>query len=220
MRDNTAMRCCILGGRSIDKTCIADIEASDIRIGADRGALWCVRQHLPLDVAIGDFDSVTESERGEIEKQAQAIQVYPSKKDQTDLDLAVSYCIERYPKATVRLYGCTGGRLDHTFGAIAMLLRLASHNIDGQIVDNSQKIHIVRRQLDILPDSKFRYVSVLAYGGPVTVDLSGFLYNGRSLIVPVSSTRGISNEIVSDTARISVSDGTALVIESSEAAYL
>ena len=40
-------------------------------VGVDRGSLWVLEEDLPLALAVGDFDSVTEEERQVIQKRAQ-----------------------------------------------------------------------------------------------------------------------------------------------------
>ena len=47
-------------------------------VGADRGALRLVRAGYELDVALGDFDSVSEEERQVIEAHSREFQAFPS----------------------------------------------------------------------------------------------------------------------------------------------
>ena len=85
-------------------------------VGADRGALRLVRAGYVLDVALGDFDSVSEEERQVIEAHSQEFQAFPSEKDDTDGHLALDMAMTRWPKAdyvALGFLGERGGRLDH-----------------------------------------------------------------------------------------------------------
>ena len=71
------------------------------------------RGKLPLALAVGDFDSVTEEERQVIQKRAlRFVQAQPEK-DDTDLELALLTIFEQNPQAEVTIFGALGGRIDH-----------------------------------------------------------------------------------------------------------
>lgn len=90
-------------------------------VGADRGALRLVRAGYVLDVALGDFDSVSEEERQVIEAHSQEFQAFPSEKDDTDGHLALDMAMTRWPEAdyvALGFLGERGGRLDHLLANI------------------------------------------------------------------------------------------------------
>ena len=61
----------------------------DVYVGVDGGCLKLLEQGLPLDIAVGDFDSVSETDLRQIRTQAkQVVQSVPEKND-TDLELAL-----------------------------------------------------------------------------------------------------------------------------------
>lgn len=189
---------------------------ADIFIGVDRGALWLIKQGITPDIAIGDFDSVTKSEKRIIHDTAKKYVEYSPKKDATDLELAINEAILLRPRE-VTIYGALGGRFDHEMGAIQMLLKLESHNILGQIVDNLNQIMIVRRKITLGKDRKYRYVSVIPIGSDTTVTLKGFEYDVKNKKITVDSSLGISNEIVSKRATITVHKGLIMVVQSQDA---
>ena len=85
----------------------------DAFVGVDRGSLWVLEENLPLALAVGDFDSVTEEERQVIQKRAlRFVQAQPEK-DDTDLELALLTIFEQNPQAEVTIFGALGGRIDH-----------------------------------------------------------------------------------------------------------
>ncbi|MDU1741293.1 MAG: thiamine diphosphokinase, partial [Streptococcus lutetiensis] len=58
----------------------------DVFVGVDRGSLFLLENKLPLDIAVGDFDSVSQDELQEIQHKAGVfIQANPEK-DDTDTE--------------------------------------------------------------------------------------------------------------------------------------
>ena len=134
-------------------------------------------------------------------------------KDETDLELAVNYSVKLKPEH-VEMYGVLGTRFDHVWSGVHLLSRLESHNIMGQIVDNFNKIHIVRRLETVKPLAGYPYISIFPVGASAVVTLSGFRYNVTKKIFTRGSTLGVSNEIVKKSAQITVHHGTVLLIRS------
>ncbi|HEP1800835.1 thiamine diphosphokinase [Streptococcus suis] len=88
-------------------------EPADLYVGVDAGSLRLLEASLPLDWAIGDFDSVTSEELCQIREMAERFLQAPAEKDDTDLELALKEIFKAYPQAQVRIYGALGGRMDH-----------------------------------------------------------------------------------------------------------
>lgn len=99
----------VIAGGSID--CLP--EPADLYVGVDAGSLRLLDHSLPLDWAMGDFDSVTSEELGRIREIAERFLQAPAEKDDTDLELALKEIFKAYPQAQVRIYGALGGRMDH-----------------------------------------------------------------------------------------------------------
>ena len=78
----------------------------------DRGALRLLEEDYPLHLAIGDFDSVSQTELETIKTKAQFFVQALAEKDDTDTELALKEVFSRYPKAQVTVYGAFGGRID------------------------------------------------------------------------------------------------------------
>lgn len=205
----------IVAGGVIHERQQKDIRASDVVIGVDRGALWLVQRGVIPDVAIGDFDSVTRTEKKRIHDASSVYIEYVPQKDMTDLELAVEEAI-RLRATEVHIFGALGRRFDHAMAAVQLLARLGSHNIYGVIVDNFNKIHIVRRQLTLPKTRSLRYVSVIPMRQSATISLTGFAYNVSRRTFAVGSTLGISNEIINDHATITIHSGVIVVIQSKD----
>lgn len=90
----------------------------DLFIGVDRGSLFLIEQGICPDLAVGDFDSVSEEELALICSQSKEVLQAQPEKDDTDLELAVKAVFARYPQAQLTIFGAFGGRLDHTLANI------------------------------------------------------------------------------------------------------
>lgn len=107
---------CIVVG-AIDVNVKIKKHEDDFLIAADKGYLNCLKQNLDVDLLIGDFDSL-KIVPDNIEK----IKLNEIK-DDTDVFDALMEGIKRGYKSFI-LYGVIGGRFDHTFANIQILLFL------------------------------------------------------------------------------------------------
>ena len=114
----------------------------DLFIGVDRGSLFLIEQGIYPDLAIGDFDSVSEEELALVCSQSKEIlQAQPEKND-TDLELAVKTAFVRYPQAQVTIFGAFGGRLDHTLANVFL-------PSDPEIMPYMQQIRLCSAQNEL-----------------------------------------------------------------------
>ncbi|WP_105152562.1 thiamine diphosphokinase [Streptococcus suis] len=128
----------VIAGGSFD--CLP--EPADLYVGVDAGSLRLLDHSLPLDWAIGDFDSVTSEELGRIKDQAGRFLQAPAEKDDTDLELALKEIFKAYPQAQVRIYGALGGRMDHMMANLFLVAEpdLAPYMEQIELVDSQNVI--------------------------------------------------------------------------------
>ena len=203
----------IVGGGNLSKKLLPDIATNDYIIGVDRGACWLILNKIIPNIAIGDFDSVTVRQMQMIKKQSKRMDIYPKKKNKTDMELAIEHAIGLHPNE-VMIYGAAGDRLDHTMGNIHLLEQLDEKSIAGAIRDESNEIRIVSSRLKVKKDVRFPYISILSVTDAVKVTLAGFAYDLSHTIIHRRQTIGISNEIREDEATIEIHSGKALIIRS------
>ncbi|MBN4067321.1 thiamine diphosphokinase [Simkania negevensis] len=115
-------------------------------IAVDGGLNHCVAMGIIPDIAIGDFDSAT-PEAKDASASVSFVE-FPQKKDQTDLELALLYAIEKLGARTITLFGALGGRFDHTLANLC-LLAMVEEDIDIAIEDESQKIFLLAKRQQI-----------------------------------------------------------------------
>ncbi|WP_173916524.1 thiamine diphosphokinase [Halobacillus sp. Marseille-Q1614] len=186
-------------------------------IGADQGAEFIVENGLPLDAAIGDFDSVTNEAMKEIKKKARTLETYPAEKDETDLELAIQHALKRNPEEII-LFGVTGGRFDHTLINIQMLHPLYEKNVKAKVIDHQNQVELFAEgEHTMKKDENYPYVSFIPVTLEVTdINLRGFYYPLVDKRLTYGSTLCISNHLIEDQGTFSFTSGILLVIRSKD----
>ena len=77
----------------------------DYFVGVDRACLRLLELGLPIDLAVGDFDSVSRSELEMIQSATKDCMIAPAEKDDTDTELALKITFQLYPEAEVTIFG-------------------------------------------------------------------------------------------------------------------
>lgn len=150
----------VIAGGSIDYL----PEPADLYVGVDAGSLRLLDHSLPLDWAIGDFDSVTPEELGRVKDQAERFLQAPAEKDDTDLELALKEIFKAYPQAQVRIYGALGGRMDHMMANLFLAAEpdLATYMEQIELVDDQNVIRFrPAGQHRLSPIAGMKYISFM-----------------------------------------------------------
>ena len=186
-------------------------------IAADGGVDRALALGLRVDVAIGDFDSITPEGLAAAEAAGARVERHPAAKDATDLELALDAAVALSP-SRVLVVGHDGGRLDHL---LAVLLLLGSDRYAGVEVDaylGRAWTHVVRRERT-LHGTIGEIVSLLPLHGPAeNVTTAGLEYPLRGETLPPGSSRGVSNVFAAGTAHIAVGCGTLIALRPREEA--
>lgn len=212
-------RVVIISGGSLDDELVKrTIQDDDTVIGADSGALFVFKHNLRLDVAIGDFDSVTKDQAEQIRHYAkQFISCDPVMKDMTDTEMALDYAMKLKPEEII-LCGVLGTRIDHSLANIYLLKEPAAEGIACSIVDAHNRLTIVTAdQAGHYFKADYTYISLLPITDKVTgVNLEGFKYPLNDATLVMGSSLGISNELSTEKGKVTVASGILLVIESKD----
>ncbi|MCK3891201.1 thiamine diphosphokinase [Streptococcus suis] len=150
----------VIAGGSFD--CLP--EPADLYVGVDAGSLRLLDHSLPLDWAIGDFDSVTSEELGQIREMAEWFLRAPVEKDDTDLEQALKEIFKAYPQAQVRIYGALGGRMDHMMANLFLAAEpdLAAFMEQIELVDSQNVVRFrPAGSHRILPIAGMKYISFM-----------------------------------------------------------
>ncbi|MDR2464961.1 MAG: thiamine diphosphokinase, partial [Streptococcaceae bacterium] len=135
--------------------------------GVDRGALRLVDNGFTLDMAIGDFDSVTAEEFERIKQGAKRIHRTIPVKDDTDTELALKVAIETYPEEKYTLLGYAGGRMDHFLANLFMVTQPRFSNIIERLslVDEQNTLTFLKPGKHKLASQLgFDYLSLIGIG--------------------------------------------------------
>ena len=213
------MKCLIIAGGNISpkqlKTIYDSISGDAYVITADRGTLTALKNAVPIDRAIGDFDSVDAEELSLInEKLPDRIEKLVPEKDDTDTEHALRYALNMSPSEIIMM-GCTGTRLDQTINCIYLLKDCFDRGIPAYVIDPNNRVRVAKGTVKIRRKDVFgKYLSVLPYDKETHIKrISGFKYDVTDLSLSKSSGRGISNEIMSDEGIIE-SEDYIIIVES------
>lgn len=190
-----------------------------IYIGADHGAISLLEAGITPHAAVGDFDSLTEDEWRLIQQQVQDVEGFQAEKNETDTELAILKAIEAQPNR-IYITGVTGGRLDHYESNLHTVYRLQIKypTIPMYIVNTTNSLQFLQAgEHRIVNDPYYKYLSFYPFGGDVrNMTLRGVKYETTNLDIPIGSGRFTSNEIVSETATITFTEGICLMIRSKD----
>jgi len=185
-------------------------------IGVDRGALNLIERKIDFDVAIGDFDSVSNEERQLIEENVKLIQELETDKDITDCEAAVEYAVKKGCER-IFLYGTTGGRFDHQFATVGLMLKYRKRGIQIHSFNEQNEIIVLEPNEYLLSAKDKKYVSFFALEGAVeNLTLEKVKYPLKDYRLEVDDSRCISNEPLELFFGLSFDAGYLLVIQSSD----
>lgn len=182
---------------------------ADYLICADGGANYARELNLKPDIIIGDMDSIT-TETSTFFKDLK-FESYPSKKDETDTELAISHAIKMRPDS-VTILGGLGSRMDHSLANIYLLKRFMDVGITTEMVNENNRIRLIGKPTTLfLPIGTV--VSILPIGGDVEgLTIRGFEYPITEGQMTIDKPYGISNVTNKDIQRIDFKKGILLIV--------
>lgn len=213
------MKVIIISGGHIDDVFALDwLEKTqyDCMIAADSGMNFLHRNGIIPDIIAGDFDSAKEESVAYYQglNNVQVMKLNPIK-DDTDTEFVIREAIRR-GATEISVLGATGTRLDHVLANVNLLGIGLEEDVAIELVDKHNRIRMISDEIEIAKMEQFGdYVSVLSVKGDAKgVTLEGMKYPLENADIACFSSLGVSNEIVDETAKISVKQGVLLVIES------
>ena len=179
----------------------------DLVIAADGGFAALEGLGLSPDLVVGDFDSL-----GHRPDHPHVVAL-PVEKDDTDMHSAIRLGWERGYRA-FRLYGGTGGRIDHTLANIQSLAWLASQGGRGWLVGPDWTATVLSDGGALtLEAGRQGMVSVFCLGDRAEgVDIQGLKYGLSDGVLTADYPLGVSNSFLGGESRVSVRRGKLLVL--------
>ena len=225
------MKCIIIAGGLFDreqaenKELSRRLENADLIIAADGGANHLMDMGIIPHCIIGDLDSIHPDTRNFFEGKSVEFIRYPSRKEQTDTDLCVTFALEK-GASDITLAGSTGKRLDHTLANIFLLRRLADRNVSSRIIDGHNEIYLVTAS-GKAPSEGLHGVSLELEGSPGEflslipiservegVTLEGLAYPLKNHTIAFGSSLGVSNQFTRRKAVITFTKGDLIITKS------
>ncbi|WP_337101392.1 thiamine diphosphokinase [Paenibacillus sp. YIM B09110] len=207
-------RIIIFTGGLLGDWALEHITEDDLLIGADSGARFLVQHGLRPDIAIGDFDSVSDSDLAVIRGQsAKTIACDPIDKDFTDTEMAFRLALDLKPQE-VMLLGALGTRFDHSLANVHLLALADELGISASIIDQHNIIYLAST-VTTVHKRNFANVSLLPLSMEVTgITLHGFQYPLAEATLSIGMSLGISNVLLDETGILSFREGKLLIIQS------
>jgi thiamine pyrophosphokinase len=187
------------------------VKPDDFIICADGGTRYALDLGLDPGLVIGDFDSLGPEESEKAERAGAQIIRYPHDKNETDLELALYHALELKPSSIVIL-AALGNRLDQTFGNVALLSDTRLGELDVRLDDGVEEAFFCRGRSE-LRGTAGDIVSLIPWGNSVKgVRTEGLKWPLNNETLHPEKTRGISNELLGNSATVNLSSGLLLIV--------
>ena len=189
-------------------------EGIDLVIAADGGARHAAALGRPIDLWVGDGDSLGAAGIEALRAAGVPIELARVDKDESDTELAI-VAAARAGASRVTILGALGGaRVDHGLANVWLLAHQALAGRDVALVDDAARIRLLSAGRHDLGGRIGDLVSLFPFGG----DAGGL--TTRGLRYPLTDeglrsgpARGLSNVRDAADAAITVGSGQVLVVE-------
>lgn len=178
----------------------------DLIIAADGGYDTLKSLGITPDLLLGDMDSVSDRE-----STVESI-LFPVRKDETDSFLAYREGVKRgYTK--FMLYGCVGGRDDHTFANYSLLIYGKERGHDLTIVGKECDISAIKNESVTVMRLPKKHLSLFAFGASARgVNISGAEYEAKDIMLTPEYPLGVSNRFTGAEVTVRVDDGILILM--------
>lgn len=202
----------VTGGDPVEVRHMPPLPEGAFVVAADSGVDRAHALGLRVDVAIGDFDSVTKGALDRAQLDGATVERHPVAKDATDLELAIGAALEQAPQRII-VVGGHGGRLDHLLGNALLLASEAYAGVDLVAQMGPARVTVVRRRAEIMGSAGDLVTLLAVHGAATGVTTDGLLYPLEHERLEAGSTRGVSNELTGDRATVTLEQGVLLAVQ-------
>lgn len=204
-------RCAILCAGPVQEPAVlaAFLRPDDHIIAADGGCALAAQLGVQPHEIVADFDSAAPTA---VPAGSRVIPL-PVRKDVTDADAAAEHAYTAGYRELL-LLGGTGGRLDHEYANLLLIVRLAQRGCRAVLADSRNRIEAVLHsplRPEPLPGWQ---LSLFAFGAPVTgLTIRGAAYPLTDYTLQPADSLCVSNQ-ASEQCEITFSSGTLLLFRS------
>lgn len=187
------------------------LDSANAIIAVDGGARHVLGLSMMPDLLIGDLDSLAMGVKERLMSEPTIIIAHEPAKDETDLELALLYAVRNY-EDEILVFGGLGGRLDQMFANILLLMHPQLRDRNISFKTKYQQIWLIEDEATI-EGEKGDTVSLIPLGGDVRVAATeGLRWALQDEVLTFGPARGVSNEMVDDTASVRVHTGHLLCV--------
>jgi len=181
-------------------------------LAADGGARLAAYFGYVPQAVIGDMDSISAQQLAALEVMGVQIERYPTEKDATDLELAFAYAVQRGAR-WVRVIGALGSRLDQVMANVYLLALDTLRDCDVQIVADKQATRLLHPGTHTILGQAGDTVSLIPMADQAEgIRTEGLYYPLKDERLSFGPTRGVSNVMQQDEARVSLRSGRLLLV--------
>jgi len=187
------------------------VAPTDLVICADGGVSNALALGLQPQVVIGDLDSFDSDLQAQLEGKGCQVLVYPARKDETDLELALYYAID-IGVDEILILGALGGRIDQTLANVLLLALPELRSVRVKILDGRQEVFLIRDEA-LVEGQVGDTLSLLPLTEEVTgIYAEGLEYSLENGTLYLGPTRGVSNTLAAPQARVRIGQGLLLAV--------
>ncbi len=212
MSETTAV--VVIGGLPINKSVAKFLPKHDFVVAADSGLHSAIDLGLRVNLVIGDMDSVDHAVLAAAEANGVIVQRVPHDKEATDTELALLSAVSQGARHIVLVTG-GGGRLDHQLGVLSVLRHPALKDREVVALWDTARLQLLRGPgLCTIHGKVGDVVGLVAQDETATgVTTNGLKWELNDDSLTAHTSRGVSNELVTTTATISIASGQLFVIQ-------
>ena len=188
------------------------LSACDSIVCADGAAQTLLKSNHPPTVIVGDMDSL----KPDAYKWADALDIpierHKGDKDQTDGELGLEKAFSLGAKSMLILGG-HGGRSAMFLGNLKLLRACHEKGIEASMVGRGESLRFVSSGHEhVWAGRTGATLNLLAVDGDAAIDLEGTAYDGKEIVLKQVGSRGLSNRITKDAAKLRVTQGVVLAV--------
>jgi thiamine pyrophosphokinase len=205
----------VIAHGDVDQRDRAQLDGAELIVAADGGTLALERWNFAPHAIVGDLDSLGVDRAAEFAAQGVTVVPYSPDKDESDLELAITYAIAAKADEIVLLGILGGARFDHEIANTLLIAADGFHGLRLRAIRGDTTVRALHGGETLaLSGATGDLVTLLAVRGDAEgVRTHRLKYPLAGETLHFGAARGLSNVVVSAGATVSCDRGVLLVIE-------
>ncbi len=183
-------------------------ESDEFLIGVDSGLEYLATLKKPVDLAVGDFDSIDKKIFEEIKPKCNQIIKLDRNKTMTDLAYALDYIYNNMDYNSIEIYGGISGRVDHFLANVNLIKKY-----DFSMRDDKHHIYMLGKGKHKINNYK-KYISFFAIEDCYNLSITGFKFSLNNYYLSTNDSLCVSNE--GESGELEFTKGKILVISTDD----